>query len=175
MSKQYPDWVDPWKAAEGSRTFSGTMPLDRMPRLVPLLAAAEGEASFTAAFAFDKQTRVTVQVEVEARLPLICQRSLEPYFEPISRSTLLGVVESLEDESLMPENYEAVLVQHGRLALAELVEDELLLGLPQVPRNPEFNDAELPTESAEQARPGQRNPFDNLAEQWKDLGRDKPK
>ena len=175
MSKQYPDWVDPWKAAEGSRTFSGTMPLERMPRLLPLLASSEGEVGFTAAFAFDKQTRVTIQIEVDARLPLICQRSLEPYFEPISRRSMLGVVENLAEEALMPENYEAVLVQHGKLALAELVEDELLLGLPQVPRNPEYHDGDPPAESAEQSRPGYRKPFANLAEQWKGIGQGKSK
>ena len=175
MSKQYPDWVDPWKAAEGSRMFSGTMPLERMPRLLPLLASPEGEAEFTVAFAFDKQTRVTIQIEVEARLPLICQRSLEPYLEPIKRRSLLGVVESLTEEAQMAENYEAVLVQQGRLALADLVEDELLLGLPQVPRNPEYHEGDLPVEKVEESSPGFRKPFANLGDQWKGMDHEKSK
>ena len=172
MSKQYPDWLDPRKAAEGRRTFAGTMPLERMPRLAPLLASADGEAAFTASFTFDKQARVTIRIEVDAGLPLICQRSLEPYIEKVSRRSLLGVVEDLAEEGLMPENYEPVLAQQGKLALLELVEDELLLGLPQVPRNPELDDITLSSGSPEipaQAESQFRQPFANLAEQLKNL------
>lgn len=178
MSKQYPDWLDPKKAAEGRRTFAGTMPLERMPRLLPLLAGAGGEVSFTAAFSFDNQARVTIQIEVDARLPLICQRSLDPYMEHISRRSVLGVVEDFTEEDLMPENYEPVLVKHGRLALAELVEDELLLGLPAVPRNPEIDEVAFSTGSPEipaQAETQLRQPFANLAEQLKNMGTKKGK
>jgi len=176
MSKQYPDWLDPKKAAEGRRTFAGTIPLERMPRLSPLLAGTNGEVSFTATFAFDNQARVTIQIEVDARLPLICQRSLEIYMEHISRRSLLGVVEDLAEEALMPENYEPVLVQQGKLALAELVEDELLLGLPQVPKNPEIDEVAFSTGSGEmpsQKETQLRQPFANLAEQLKNLGQKK--
>lgn len=176
MSKQYPDWLDPRKAAEGRRTFAGTIPLERMPRLSPLLAGAGGEVSFTAAFAFDNQARVTIQIEVDAKLPLICQRSLEPYMEHISRRSLLGVVEDLAEEDLMPENYEPVLVKQGKLALAELAEDELLLGLPQVPRNPAIDEVAFSTGSGEmpsQTETRFRQPFANLAEQMKNLGQKK--
>lgn len=137
MSREYPDWLDPWKAAEGRRTFAGSMPLKRMERLVPLLAGNEGEVRFTATFDFDQQSRVTIHVTVDAELPLVCQTSLETYLEPVRRASLLGVMENLAEETMMPENYEPVLAVNGRLALQDIVEDELLLGMPQVPRKPQ--------------------------------------
>ena len=181
MSREYPDWLDPRKAAEGRRTFSGSMPLARMTRLQPLLAdlaEKNGQAWFSARFRFDHFGRVTINVTVEASLPLVCQRSLEPYLEPISRQSLLGVMEDLAEEDLMPENYEPVLVKNHRLALLNLVEDELLLGLPQVPRNPQVAAIGPDLDKAVTGKDGGqqhplRQPFAGLAEQLQAHARQK--
>ena len=159
------------------------MPLERMHRLVPLLAPrpdgpdgveaeetglAWPDARFRADFEHDAQGNVTVELWVEAELPLICQRSLRPYFEPVKRHSLLAVVESIEAQESLPEHYEPVLVEHGRLALLDLVEDELLLGVPQVPRDPAVKAVDLSTDSGhgagapQEAEPLQR-PFEGLA------------
>jgi len=174
MSREYPDWFDPRKAAEGRRTFGGSMRLDRMARLGPLLADVSGEARFVARIASDSQGRVTIEMEVEASLPLICQCSLEPYLELVKRRSLLGVIEDMAEEALMPGNYEPVMLQHGRLSMLELVEDELLLGLPQVPRNPDFDASRLLAvdQDAVNVAAGDSNaqqPFAGLAEQLKKM------
>jgi len=137
MSLEYPDWLDARRAAEGRREFSGTIPLARMKRLSPLLASTDGRAEFSAGFSFDEQGTVAIKMEVKAGLVLICQRSLEAYEESVQRSSLLGVIENIQEEADLPEHYDPVLSEHGRLALLELVEEELLLGMPQIPRSPE--------------------------------------
>jgi uncharacterized protein len=177
MSREFPDLLNPWKAADGRRTFEGTMPLARMQRLLPLLAPpaeAAGEpgpgwadARFRADFAHDAQGYVTIELWVEADLPLVCQRSLRPYLEPVRRHSLLAVVENLAEQERLPDHYDPVLVEHGRLALVELVEDELLLGVPQVPRDPAAGEVRLSTGGeggpAEQAAEPTRRPFEELA------------
>jgi len=145
------------------------MPLARMPRLLPLLASGVGEVRFSAAFEFDQQARATIQIEVDAELSLQCQLSLEPYTESIHRRSTLGVIADIAEETLLPENYEPVLVQHGRLALLDLVEDELLLALPQVPRNPQLDASQFNVRTSEDhaaTAAGERvkQPFANLAE-----------
>jgi uncharacterized protein len=172
MSREYPDWLDPWKAADGRRTFSGTMPLSRMPRLQPLLADSKGEARFSAGFAFDGQGMVTISMEVEAQLPLICQRSLELYQQVVERCSLLGVIEDMDEESSLPGNYEPVVVEHRRLALSDLVEDELILALPQVPRKPDIDGDNSLTGFGETSedlarKENFRQPFAGLADQLK--------
>ena len=138
MSREFPDLVAPCQAADGRRTFQGTMPLKRMQRLAPLLAPAEWpDARFSAAFGYDRQGMLTVDLHVEAELPLVCQRSLEIYREPVVRHSMLAVTQGVAEQDLVPEHYEPVLAEQGRLALLDLVEDELLLALPQVPRKPE--------------------------------------
>ena len=188
MSREFPDLLNPWKAADGRRTFEGTMPLQRMRRLASLLAPPEapgreataggGETAsgapwnpvrFRADFAHDGQGYTTVELWVEAELPLVCQRSLRPYLEPVKRHTLLAVVERAEEQDVLPEHYEPVLVEEGRMALLEVVEDELLLAVPEVPRNPAVAEVELSTDKA-QPKPGKgdaepmRRPFEGLAD-----------
>jgi len=108
MSREYPDWISPNRAAEGKRIFSGTIPLTRMKRLAELLVDAKGEASFTAAFRTDLDKRVVIDLQVEAALPLICQASLEVYAEQVKRRSELAVIDDESEQSELPENYEPV-------------------------------------------------------------------
>lgn len=149
MSREYPDWVNPWKAAEGNRRFAGTIPLRNMSRLTPLLASDEGEAEFEAHFARDALGWATVQLDVSAKLPLICQASLERYDEPVSRSSLLAVVENPEQQDELPEHYDAARVEEGRVVFLDLVQDELILAVPQVPRKPGLEEVRFSTDPEE--------------------------
>ena len=177
MSREFPDLLDPWKAADGQRTFEGTMPLARMQRLVPLLAPREADAGhplewpdarFRARFAHDREGTVSVELWVEAELPLICQRSLRPYLETVTRHSLLAVIEDPNEQDALPDHYEPILVEQGRMALQDIVEDELLLAVPQVPRDPAVPEVEWSTVGGQAAdRPEEtetRRPFEDLAE-----------
>jgi len=180
MPREFPDFVDPWKAADGKRAFQGTMPLKWMRRLATLLAPADpgdageagaggAEATFRARFAHDEQGVVTITLDVVADLPLVCQRSMLPYREHVERHSLLGVIGNAAEEARLPEHYEPVLAEHGRLALLDLVEDELLLAVPQVPRNPAVAEVRMSTDGdakAGEAGDGdeRRRPFGDLAE-----------
>ena len=178
MSREFPDFIDPWKAADGRRTFQGTMPMKRLNRLGPILApendeqdpqlVARDDARFTARFSYDEQGLVIIRLEVGAVLPLICQRSLAPYREKVERRSLLVVIEDIAEQELIPESYDPVLVEHRRLALQDIVEDELLLAIPQVPRNPEIEAIELSTDeevsiSSETVKEQSHRPFAGLA------------
>lgn len=168
MSREFPDWINPWTAAQGRRSFAGTWPLSRMSRLSELLCEPGGDARFELEFSLDTDQRPNIRLSVQAQLPLLCQASLQPYLQPVERCVDLGVIESMADEALLPEHLDPVLVEDGRLAIVTLVEDELLLGMPQVPRNPELDtlvvevgNEQAPTGAAD-AAPAQRKPFAGL-------------
>ena len=188
MSREFPDQLNPWKAADGRRTFEGTMPLRRMRRLASLLASRDApgpgagdrgadkaagvpwnDVRFRADFAHDGQGYTTIELWVEAELPLVCQRSLRPYLEPVKRHTVLAVVERAADQDDLPEHYEPVLVEEGRMALLDVVEDELLLAVPEVPKNPAVSEVAVSTDKAPGAarsgavEPTQR-PFEGLGD-----------
>ncbi len=164
MSREYPDWISPERAAEGKRIFSGSVPLSRMQRLAPLLVTAGGDAVFVAAFRRDMDKRVIIDLQVEAALPLICQASLEVYNEQVKRRCDLVVIEHDSEQDELPDNYEPVKMENGQLAIASLVEEELLLGLPQTPRKPGIKKVEYSTggetpASVTSQDEGNKNPF----------------
>jgi uncharacterized protein len=172
MSREYPDWISPGRAAEGKRIFSGTIPLSRMKRLAALLVDADGDASFVATFRTDLEKRNIVDLQVEAALPLICQASLEVYDEQVKRRSELAVIEHDHEAGELPDYYDPVQTENGRLAIASLVEDELLLGLPQVPRKPDLELVEYstggPAIKIEDLEKGTRkNPFAALQDMLK--------
>ncbi len=151
MSRDFPDFIDPWKAAEGKRVFQAGMPLKRMKRLLPLLASSEGLADFEVQFYFDRQRNAIIKVAVQANLILLCQRSLTPYTETVQRTSMLAVIRDIDEQDMLPANYEPVILSSdgpgsGKLALLELIEDELLLVLPQIPKNPAVDEIELSTD-----------------------------
>ena len=152
------------------------MPMVRMKRLQAMLAPtaeddakrSSAEAGFEMSFAYDQQGLVTIDMKVSAELPLQCQRSLQTYIESVQRNSLLVVIENVAEQDTVPESYEPVLVEERRLALADLVEEELLLAVPQVPRSPHSEEIELSTDGAVEASSGENEepthrPFEGLA------------
>jgi uncharacterized protein len=172
MSREYPDWISPGRAAEGKRIFSGTIPFSRMKRLAAELVDAQGEASFTASFRVDLDKRVIIDLQVEAALPLVCQSSLEVYDEMVNRQSELAVIGDEYEQDDLPEHYEPVQTEKGRLAIASLVEDELLLALPQIPRKSglqkvEYSTGGLPSVEESPEAGVKKNPFAALQDMLK--------
>ena len=160
MSREFPDWVDPVKAAAAAREFQGSVPLSRLTRLAELLADEEGEAEFHLAFSFDDQRQVRVEVSVNAQVRLVCQRTLDRYRADIEGASTVGIAASERDAEAMPGDYEPLLCTDGRLRLMDLVEEELVLALPLVPRKP---DSEPVGPESEAAGDDRQRPFAVLA------------
>jgi len=172
MSREYPDWISPDRAAEGKRVYSGTIPLSRMKRLAALLVDAGGVASFSAAFRTDLDQRVIIDLQVQAALPLVCQASLDVYDELVERHSELAVIGNDSEQFDLPDNYDPVLAENGRLAIAGIVEDELLLGLPAIPRKPGLHPVEFSTGGEDPAGESipeghKENPFSALQDMLK--------
>ena len=101
-----------------------------------MLVDTQGRGIVYGGFRTDLEQRIIIDLQVEAALPLVCQASLEVYDEQVRRSSELAVIDDDSEQFDLPDNYEPVMTENGRLAIASLVEDELLLGLPQIPRKP---------------------------------------
>lgn len=119
--------------------------MSRMKRLAPLLVNADGEVSFVARFGHDLEQRIVVDLQAEAALPLVCQASLEVYDERVNRRSKLVVIKRDNEPAELPNDYEVVRTEKGRLAFVNLVEDELLLSLPNFPRKPGLGKVEYST------------------------------
>lgn len=135
MSSRLPQRVDPWHLADQGRVLEGSYAFAEMHRLAPLLAAADGKASFRLGFEHDGDRRAVVRVAVDAVLPLICQRCLEPLDHEVHSRGMLGIVASIEEAERLPGSYESLLVMEDSVRPLEIVEEELLLAIPAVPRH----------------------------------------
>jgi uncharacterized protein len=148
------------------RQFEGTLPLASLPRLGGMLrdvGSDLGEARFSLGFDRDALQVPYVQLQVEAALPLECQRSLQRFLHPVRVVQRLGLIRNEAEEAGLPEGYEPLLVPaDGMLRPAELVEDELILAVPVVPVMPgtDAMERDWPAQEDEQR---QASPFAALA------------
>ncbi|CAN5617310.1 YceD family protein [soil metagenome] len=164
MSADVPEVLDAWRMVAARRGFEGRLPLASMPRLRDVLVDAEGEVAYSLEFDSDALRVPYVELRIDARLPLQCQRSLQRFLLPVSMVQRLGLLrEGGElDEAALPEGYEALQVPvDGMVRPAELVEDELILAVPVVAVSPgsETVERDWPVQPEEEAR---ANPFSAL-------------
>lgn len=154
MSQALPDRVDIARQVQARRIYEGSLPLVAMRRLCESLASTEGSARYTVEFDKDGFGISFVALRVEADLPLLCQRTLEVFSYPVSIDERLGVIAQESDEAGLPEGYEPLLAPTGDLAIADVIEDELILALPVVPLKPgvplEWKDPSAPDGAEEQ-------------------------
>lgn len=159
MPDSFPDLIDPLAFAEKEKHLRGTLQLARMDRLTDVLAGKEGGVKFD--LEFGKEGRIPfIRGHVEARLVLQCQCCLEPLSWLVWSDLNLGVVGTVEDSLLLPESMEPLLSESGSMiSLIDIVQDELLLGIPVIPQHP---DCRLPV--TPDAAPDRPHPFAVLAD-----------
>ena len=110
--------------------------MHRMARLADMLHGAGSRASIDLRFGFDDTGIANVRGSIEAELDLLCQRCLEPMSIEVKREVALAIVESDDEAARVVSSYEPLLVGEEPVALANVVEDELILSLPGFPRHP---------------------------------------
>jgi uncharacterized protein len=136
MSAALPETVDAWRMVAARRQFQGSLPLEDLLRLRESLANADGVVRFELEFGRDEVGVAYLSVDVQAELPLTCQRTLEVFEFPVRVRSRLGLTAREEDEAALPPGYEALLIPSGEVKPAEVIEDELILALPVVPLKP---------------------------------------
>ena len=141
MSAELPEVLDAWRMVAARRGFEGTLPLSSMSRLRDSLCDDVGEVRYEIGFDRDALQIHYVELRIQAALPLVCQRSLKPFLQPVQVEQRLALLPADTDldaaEAGLPEGYEALPVPaDGALRLAELVEDELILAVPVVAISP---------------------------------------
>lgn len=161
MSRDYPDSINPLKAAQGGRIFAGTIPLARLERLHELAAdPGQGEFAFQVSFHLDEHANVRAELCVSGEMQLICQRSLQAYAQKIDSRSVLGIVCEERAAEALPEDYEPLLIEDWRLRIEDLIAEEILLSLPLVPRAPDSR----PVKPGRAAAQKTYKPFAGLAD-----------
>ena len=127
--------LDLVQSARRDVSLAGRLAVKALTRLKPSLAKDDGEADVQLRIHLGADRRVVVEGRIAAELQLVCQRCLKPLSLAVRTEPHLAWVKSEDEAAELPEAYEPLLAPEGRVELADLVTDELLLALPLVPRH----------------------------------------
>lgn len=157
-------------SADGA-TLAGDWPLASLERLCamqtapqdwlmpPLAWRVRGERRPVAG----AQPQVWLHIGAEATIWLTCQRCLQPYRTELVVERAIRFVRGEDQaEALDAESEEDVLALPRELDLRALIEDELLLALPIVPRHETCPDAPPALAEAAAVRAQTQRPFEIL-------------
>jgi len=116
--------------------FCGEFTVKEMHRLAAHLRSEHGSA--TAEFVFSSRAPgyVSLEIKIEASVGATCQRCLEPFELEISEQIEFGVVVDEDSIGVLPEGIEPLVLDGDRLIPLQLVEDELIMAVPMVPKHP---------------------------------------
>jgi uncharacterized protein len=122
------------QAVSRREAFAGSLPLARLPRLAASLAESSGSLQVELQATRDEEGQDWLHGEIRGRLPLTCQRGLHAFDWDCDVALSLALVGSEAEEQKLLKDSESYLVQDDELPLRDLVEDEVLLALPMMPR-----------------------------------------
>jgi len=139
MKDRLPEHIEPLRLARSQRLMQGRLPLSRMPRLVESLVESTGDVKVELEFDVDKSNIAWVKGHLTCTLPLCCQRCMKTLLMPVDTTFKLALIESEAEIERLGEEYEPLLLDDSLVSVATLVEDELLLSLPIVPKHESEN------------------------------------
>lgn len=169
MDRFLPEYIDPYRYADqGLSLDHHLVKISDLERLKSLVNSPEGSIKVNLTFGVDKQgeQNITfVKGHIETTLKLQCQRCMEPFNYEIMSDFLLGIIQNLDEVSSLPEQYEPAVAKDNSLALRDLIEDEVILNLPIIPRHePDQCNVKMPySDAGWEDTKGQLSPFHVLA------------
>ncbi len=162
MSSHLPEYVDPLALAEKGCLIEGEYPLSGLSRLEGMLASYEGTVRFELNFDREGRSRVITGF-VSTDLALDCQVCMDAIKLPVKHQVSLSVVTTIEQAERLAEKYEALLIENvdATVVLMDIVEDELLLAMPDIAKH---GDCSSEANSSKEAELEEAiNPFSVLA------------
>ena len=165
MSDKLPDLIDPLLFAERRSILAGAIKIAALERLSGMVVTNDGDVEVEVVFA-KQGKRALVSGSIKATLELECQSCLQALSWPIELSFKLGIVTSMQEAEQLEIDCEPLLFDGEKVSLNEIIEDEILLALPDYPkhgydciRQRSSKDAEFDDDSQTKTN----NPFSVLA------------
>ncbi len=128
-----PAVIDGLAFARNGLALKGRLGLDGMPRLAQSGCVA-AEVDFVLAGEINERAKPELRLEAEGKLRLECQRCLGELEVPLHFAVRLELASSETEVAAAEDNIERI-VAGREMDVAVLVEDEVLLALPMVPKH----------------------------------------
>ncbi|MGD9108060.1 MAG: YceD family protein [Gammaproteobacteria bacterium] len=166
LKTKLPRTIDLAKFAEQRGYLEGILALADMPRLREICSAKQnlGEAKVIVEGGIDQQGLYYLKGHVIADVPLQCQRCLQAMVTHLDIKFLLSPVRDDREAAQLPQVYEALYLTQVEVDLSTIIEDELLLALPLVPKHNAKDCATAIQGTADMNEEKRPHPFAKLAE-----------
>ena len=132
-----PQYAIASRAIAASQRFRGAVQLAQLPRLAAQLADKQGALDVDLTADKDRAGAHWLKGTIQGELTLTCQRSDHPFQWAVDLHPELRLVYSDAEEKKLLAAAEPYRVEDDRLPLRDLVEDEILLALPMLPKCPD--------------------------------------
>jgi uncharacterized protein len=163
-----PRTVNPGNAAQKRLDYDGIIQVSLFKRLAEMTAGVKRDAVVSISFEQDEQRLSVISGKANVEVDLECQRCNENFAHECDIEFTYTPDKGEKSDDNIPEDYDLVdLNEYGECDLIQLVEDEFILGLPQIAMHDESECSvnsnnlvfgEIP-EEIEEDKP---NPFDVL-------------
>lgn len=134
-----PTFINPQRLAENRAKIHGQVLVAELNRLNELLADNSGIVTVDLKFGKDEQKFIYITGILQTTLHLQCQRCLQIMEYSIETTVSLSPVANDAVNKDLPDQYEPLLLEEEQISLLALVEDELLLNLPMIPKHEDIN------------------------------------
>jgi len=136
MHQKLPKDIDPFRLAQNGLKLAGTLPVSTMNRLAGSLADTEGDVAVIMNFDVDETGLPYMYGKFSSKLSLICERCMAPMSVDVNVECHLAILKNERKVEGLAELYDPWIVENNDpILLSSVVEDELILGLPLVPRH----------------------------------------
>ena len=160
-----PITIDPFRSAQRRLECSGTFDFSGMNRLLAACNPRGEQVKVIVNFDVDELGLVVFTGKGSASVSLTCQRCTEEFFQELNFEFTFSPLKKPEDIAELPSYYDAIeLDENGEVNLRGLVEEELLLAIPLIPKH-QIQDCKSPRDSVWGELPEELekpNPFDIL-------------
>jgi uncharacterized protein len=161
--------VDTLVGTETAIDFS--IPIAELPRVSHEVTSTDGEARGHVRFSRQLGQSVA-DLDVTAQPEVVCQRCMQPMRWPVKVHSRVALVSDYDAADRVPEGLEVFLVEADSVSVRDLVDEEIMLALPNVPRHAEDSECahrkvQLPGQADEpEAMPDSQvqKPFAQLGE-----------
>jgi uncharacterized protein len=160
-----PITINPIKSAQQRSVCDGMYKLSEMNRLLAVCESCCEHVHVNVKFDVDELGLVVISGKGSATVMLACQRCTEAFEHKLDLDFQFSPVKNAEAAENLPSYYDAIeLDENGEINLRELVEEELMLVIPLIPRH-ELEQCQSPSDSVWGELPEELdkpNPFDVL-------------
>jgi uncharacterized protein len=125
--------IDSLQFARAALEQRGVLGMERLPRLAKMQCSTQG-LEYHLRGGSASNGRPCLRVSVRGSVDLPCQRCLDLFPVPIAIDAELQLSESLREISEADDEIDRVLASR-HMDLGQLIEDEVILALPMVPRH----------------------------------------